>query len=202
MNGELFYYPDNKTVDRPLGGIRLLGSEIQYAGGTFLEIYNKKSDRRMFLKCGSTAELEHWKRHLDLEANPGKVPDGRGGFSSPDGSVANKVETLRERSSTIIYDIGGASVRAGFAGNLADASKAWPEVFEPACVSRKGGSKSVGMDALTPEARNGAKTTYPFRMSESMDQKYDMKSFEDICEYVSTSKSFVAGSGSYSHVNC
>jgi hypothetical protein len=138
----------------------------------------------MILRCGSTAELEHWKRHLDLEANPGKVPDGRGGFASPSGGPTDKEISLRERSTTVIYDIGGASVRAGFAGNIADAPKAWPEVFEPACVARKGSSKAVGFDALTPDHRNGAKMSYPFRLSESMDQKYDMKSFEDICEYV------------------
>lgn len=32
INGELFYYPDNKTVERPLGQIRLRGSEINYGG--------------------------------------------------------------------------------------------------------------------------------------------------------------------------
>jgi hypothetical protein len=86
----------------------------------------------MILKCGSTAELEHWKRALDSEANPGKVPDGKGGFTSHDG--AEKKATcipLRDRSSALIYDIGGASIRAGFAGNIADAPKAWPEVCAP-----------------------------------------------------------------------
>jgi hypothetical protein len=103
---------------------------------------NRKADRHMILKCGSTAELEHWKRALDSEANPGKVPDGKGGFTSHDGAE-KKAVPLRDRSSALIYDIGGASIRAGFAGNIADAPKAWPEV----CVCR-----TLVLLCLTPKA--------------------------------------------------
>ena len=75
---------------------------------------------------------------------------------------------VKTRSQTLIFDIGGCSVRAGFAGGKQDVGAAWPEVYFPAVVSSKAGA--VGFDALVPENRRASRLTWPLRNTDFMEQ--------------------------------
>eukprot|EP00055_Hartaetosiga_balthica_P011850 m.55448 g.55448 ORF g.55448 m.55448 type:complete len:1814 (-) comp7754_c3_seq1:283-5724(-) len=165
-DGELFYYEDEKA-ERPSGFIHLRGAAISFRGGNLLEIHDQKNYVSMMVRTSSTQELEDWKYALDIE-------------SSSLRRAAPKTETkLQELRNTLIFDIGGCSIRAGFA----ETDVAWPSLYMPTCVATyndSSGKHVYGMDALRPNVRAKARISYPFRTTDHMHDSHDFDSFEGI----------------------
>jgi len=183
QNGELFYYPDNKQGSKSLGNIRLRGSEINYAGKDIIEILDAKNGTRMTLRTKDTKELERWKTALDKETNTNyasgaaTVSPAKRERAATMASESRRAE-VKSMSQTLIFDIGGCSVRAGFAGGTQDVGAAWPELYFPAVVSSKDGA--VGFDALVPESRRASRLTWPLRNTDFMEQGISTASLETI----------------------
>ena len=172
--GELFYFKDNKPATRASGNMRLLGSTIRFSGNNILEIIDAKSNR-MILRTSSTAELEHWKSALDKEANPPRKEASAVTSTAPRATSFNS-----EQSQTLIFDIGGCSVRAGFCGASEDVASAWPQLYMPAVSGKKPGQNVpyVGINALRPSNRVGAKLSWPLLTSEEIGQGYGINDLE------------------------
>lgn len=182
-DGELFYYSDNKPGSEAQGCLRLRGSEIKYGVGNTLEVIDSKSGRHLILRASSTTELEHWKNTLDTETASGRLDSLSTMQHSPSHErKISRVESIQERSHTLIFDIGGASVRAGFAGSRKDVATAWPDVFFPAVVSANmlDGTRNVGSAAVSPSGRRNSKVFWPLRAVDTMDQDYAIDELEYI----------------------
>eukprot|EP00039_Didymoeca_costata_P030754 m.31183 g.31183 ORF g.31183 m.31183 type:complete len:2067 (+) comp8290_c0_seq1:104-6304(+) len=184
-DGELFYYADKKNTERPMGFIRLLGSKISFAGGgTTLKIYDPKSQTEMVVRTSSIAEAEHWKAALDQQAEKTSAKTYKIA-SKKMHTMTSSTKLQNRNSSTVIFDIGGCSVRAGFAGDKNNVGNAWPELFFPAVLGSKStdGRESVyiGEDALVPKNRVGANLSWPFLTTEFLDQGYKLNDVEKIC---------------------
>ena len=80
---------------------------------------------------------------------------------------------------TVIFDVGGCSVRAGFA---ATDGFAWPSLYMPSVVAAyrgdRAGHHTVGCDALLPEVRAVADLLHPFRSSLGVDRRFDVAALE------------------------
>lgn len=96
----------------------------------------------------------------------------------------NKAHDDGPNSSTIagnilIFDIGGCSIRAGFAE---PDGMAWPSLYMPSIVANykgdQAGRHAVGCDALLPEVRSVANLVHPFRQNLSVDRRFDVASLE------------------------
>lgn len=167
-DGELFYYDDNRST-RPVGFIRLRGSEIRYKGGNLLEIFDPKKKVNMLLRASSTAELEDWKVALDAET------------TSLRRRVVKDAARIQDMRNTLIFDIGTCSIRAGYAEPQ---GLAWPSIYMPTCVAVDKGNPSqrvVGPGALAPDVRGVSHVNYPLRGSYNVHDGADIDMLE--CVY-------------------
>lgn len=96
-----------------------------------------KNGTRMTLRTKDTKELERWKTALDKETNTNyssgaaTVSPAKRERAATMASESRRAE-VKGRSQTLIFDIGGCSVRAGFAGGTQDVGAAWPVQPPPA----------------------------------------------------------------------
>eukprot|EP00051_Salpingoeca_urceolata_P022298 m.360087 g.360087 ORF g.360087 m.360087 type:complete len:1857 (-) comp19953_c2_seq10:30-5600(-) len=173
-DGELFFYEDHRST-RPLGFITLRGGTVSFCGGNVLQIHDPKTRTCLTLKASSTAELEDWKAALDAEA-AGTV---KRQHDEDDGAEAEQALRDAEMRKTLIFDIGSASMRAGFAG-----PDPWPQVYEPCVVAtyKEDASRMVvGPDACHPRVRSKATLRHPLRVGDRIGQVLDMPAYKAIC---------------------
>ena len=126
-----------------------------------LQVLDGANTSLIVLRCQSSAELEHWKKHLDYESHFGRGGDIDGEKStplpkgvSPHSQGTSQQRNLEMQSHTLIFDIGGASVRAGFSGDPHDVGSAWPSLYFPNVINANmtTGERLVGAVVVAPHA--------------------------------------------------
>ena len=158
-SGVLHIYT-NKAQTELIEKLELFGGQIDFMDSNMLGVEDRRG-QYVVVRCATHQAAQEWESALSFHTleNYAKT------FVSP----LPLPREIRSMSSIIVVDLGGASIRAGFAGP----SPYLPSVFFPSLMavsSTNNHEKYFGFDALKPDIRGRCKLSSPLLPSRSIDK--------------------------------